>query len=234
MSAAPSSPALPPCSVILLAGGGGTRMNPGQPVPLPKQYMRLGDKRVVDYSLDTFLRHSDDVVVVLPDPDRPPSPMPAHPAIRYVRGGATREDSIRNALAAGLRHDAVLLHDAARPFVTGRLIGELREQLRSYEAACPVMPVVNSIVVDEGGFLARTPARSDFLEIQTPQAFRRDWLQRAMADPAQHSAHVPERVRLLGGRVRHVEGTPWLFKITYMPSIHAANAHWREYLDGEG
>ena len=221
-------------SVVLLAGGCGARMNPETSNQLPKQYMPLGCKRVIDYSLDTFLKYSSDIIVVLPDPVSPPVPMPQRHEIRYVRGGITREASIGNALAAGIRHERVLLHDAARPFVTRKLIASVLAELQWHDAACPVFPVVNSIVVDEDGFLAATPARSHFYEIQTPQAFRTARLQEAMARCEHGSAHIPERVRLLGGRVRHVEGSPWLFKITYPPSRHAANAHWREYLDSEG
>lgn len=221
-------------SVVLLAGGSGTRMQPGTSNPLPKQYMPLGSKRVIDYSLDTFLKYCTDIIVVLPDPVSPPVPLPQRDEIRYVQGGATRDASIGNALAAGVRHGKVLLHDAARPFVTRKLMASLLAELEWHDAACPVIPVVNSIVVDEDGFLAATPARSHFYEIQTPQAFRRARLEEAMAGGEHASAHIPERIRLLGGRVRHVEGTPWLFKITYQPSIHAANAHWREYLDSEG
>lgn len=221
-------------SVILLAGGSGERMNPGAGPRIPKQYLQLGPKRVIDYSLDTFLRHCSDIVVVLPDPDHPHGPLPQRPEIRYVTGGASREDSIRRALDAGMRHERVLLHDAARPFVTKRVIDDLLDALQAHEAACPIVPVVNSIVVDADGFLASTPARSDFHEIQTPQGFRTSWLVDAMNHPEFLSAHIPERVRQLGGNVRHVAGTPWLFKITYMPSIHAANAHWQEYLDSEG
>jgi 2-C-methyl-D-erythritol 4-phosphate cytidylyltransferase/2-C-methyl-D-erythritol 2,4-cyclodiphosphate synthase len=220
-------------SVILLAGGSGVRMGVDAAAQLPKQYMPLGDKRVIDYSLDTFRRYSDDIVVAVPDPGDPSTP-PPRAGVRLVAGGASREDSVRNALAAGLRHDAVLVHDAARPFVTRRVIADLLAALEGHESACPVMPVVNSIVVDDGGLLARTPPRSDFHEIQTPQAFRGEWLAKAMRDPAQAHPHLPERVRLLGGRVRHVRGTPWLFKITYAPDIHAANAYWREYLGAEG
>ncbi|MFT3897285.1 MAG: IspD/TarI family cytidylyltransferase [Thermomonas sp.] len=219
-------------SVILLAGGSGTRMGGNAAEQAPKQYMPLGDKRVIDYSLDTFRKYSDDIVVVVPNPGDPS--LPARNGVRYVAGGATREDSVRNALAARLRQDAVLVHDAARPFVTRRVIADLLAALEGNESACPVMPVVNSIVVDDGGLLARTPPRSDFHEIQTPQAFRAEWLAKAMRDPAQTHPHLPERVRLLGGRVRHVPGTPWLFKITYAPDIHAAQAHWREYLESEG
>lgn len=224
---------LPEFSVILLAGGSGTRME-ADAGGVPKQYMALGPKRVIDYSLDAFHRRSDDVVVVVPDPDAAGLALPRRQGIRYVRGGATREDSIRHALQAGLRHGAVLLHDAARPFVTGTLIDALRGELLEHESACPVMPVVNSIVVDEGGLLVETPSRARFHEIQTPQAFRTPWLQRAMAMPGEGSPHIPERVRRLGGSVRHVPGTPWLFKITYQPSIHAAQAHWQDYLDAEG
>lgn len=221
-------------SVIILAGGSGARMNSGTALQLPKQYMPLGNKRVIDYSLDTFLKHCSDIVVVVPDPEHPPGPLPQRPEIRYVKGGTSREDSIRYALNAGVRHERVLLHDAARPFVTKRVIDDLRVELEKYEAACPIIAVVNSIVVDADGFLADTPARSDFHEIQTPQGFQTPWLMKAMFDRDQHCAHIPERVRLLGGRVRHVNGTPWLFKITYTPSIYAANAHWQEYLDSEG
>lgn len=215
-------------SVIILAAGSGTRMNSD----IPKQYLLLGHKPVINYSLDTLSKYSSDIIVTLPDLEQTVS-LPQKPQIRYVKGGISREDSIQNAISAGIKHKYVLVHDSARPFVTKDILQKICDSLETVESAYPVMPVVNSIVIDASNSLHSTPQRSQFREIQTPQGFHTEWLQRAMLAPEQTHAHIPERIRLLGGRVAHVEGSPWLFKITYKPSIYAAHAHIDEYLRAE-
>lgn len=206
-----------PVSVVILAAGSGTRMNN----PVPKQFLRLGDDQLLDHAIGAFLGWADQIVVTLPDPEQA-ADVRHREHVTFVQGGATRTESVLAGLAE-VRNELVLVHDAARPFVTAELLEELTSALEDFACACPVMPVVNSIVVDEDGMLAETPDRSRFRDVQTPQAFRTEVLRDALGRFGDAHPHLPELVRRAGHAVKHVEGSPWLFKITYEPSMYMAN-----------
>jgi 2-C-methyl-D-erythritol 4-phosphate cytidylyltransferase/2-C-methyl-D-erythritol 2,4-cyclodiphosphate synthase len=190
---------------------------------VPKQYLQIGGRRVIEYSIDAFVEALGEVIVVLPDLAHA-ADLPTHSLLRYVEGGPSRTDSISNGLAAVTR-PYVLLHDAARPFVTTQVVAELRTGLDRYAAVCPVLDVVNTVVVDRNGLLFDTPERSQFREVQTPQGFRTTWLARALVERRDEHSHIPELIRRMGQDVLHVQGSPWLFKITYEPSLYAAERY---------
>jgi 2-C-methyl-D-erythritol 4-phosphate cytidylyltransferase len=203
-------------TVLILAAGMGARMKTSR----PKQFLVLGDDQVLDHAISAVEEWSSNIIVTLPDIAHAQALNP-HPNVQYVQGGETRTESVK----LGLEHvksKYVLVHDAARPFVTRDLLDEVVDKLASYPCVYPVMPVVNSLVVDEGGFLADTPSRERFREVQTPQGFHTTVLQAALDSHADEHPHLPELVRRLGYPVKHVEGDPWLFKITYPPSFQMA------------
>jgi 2-C-methyl-D-erythritol 4-phosphate cytidylyltransferase/2-C-methyl-D-erythritol 2,4-cyclodiphosphate synthase len=98
---------------------------------------------------------------------------PGH-RLRLVVGGATRRDSVFNALRAIVADGGcakVLVHDAARPFVPIRLIDDLIDALGTVPAAIPVLPVVDTLVNGENGRALAAIDRSSSWRVQTPQAF---------------------------------------------------------------
>lgn len=213
-------------SAIILAAGVGSRMG----LDTPKQLLEVGGERLIDRAIAPFLGWADQIVVTVAEGD----PHLGSPVagIDYITGGATRTESVMRALAT-TRHDKVLVHDAARPFVNRAILDELALALDEYECAYPVMPVVNTIVVDNDGTLAETPARAHYREVQTPQAFRTDALRRALAKYGDDHSHLPELVRRLGLSVKHTEGSPWLFKVTYAPSLYMAQYYVEHAEPGE-
>lgn len=148
-------------------------------------------------------------------------------AVRAVIGGATRRHSVRNGLEE-LADDApsrVLIHDAARPFLSHAVIGRLLEQLDRCHGAIPALAVADTLVRFDGR-LGETVARSDVYRVQTPQAFvfatvlaaHRQWPgDRDATDDAQ-------MVRDAGGKVTIVAGDPMLDKITHPADFAAAEA----------
>jgi 2-C-methyl-D-erythritol 4-phosphate cytidylyltransferase len=189
--------------------------------PVPKQFLKIGDDQLLDHAIEAFLGWADEIIVTLPDLAHA-GDLRHRDRVRFVQGGATRTDSVRAGLAE-VHDDIVLVHDAARPFVTRELLDSLVGALGTFACACPVMPVVNSIVVDEDGQLAETPDRARYREVQTPQAFRTQVLREAIERFGDAHAHLPELVRRAGYPVKHVDGSPWLFKVTYEPSLYMAN-----------
>jgi 2-C-methyl-D-erythritol 4-phosphate cytidylyltransferase len=203
-------------SVVILAAGIGSRMQNDT----PKQFLKVGNEQLLDYSIEAFLGVSDEIIVTLPSLDHVPH-LKHQDTVTYVVGGATRTESVSKALEHVTR-ELVLVHDSARPFVTPPVIAEVVDALADYSASCPVMPVVNTIVVDSNDELDSTPTRAAYREVQTPQGFHTDVLREAIDKLGEEHAHLPELVRRRGYRVRHTTGSPWLFKVTYAPSLHMA------------
>ncbi|MFG1411289.1 bifunctional 2-C-methyl-D-erythritol 4-phosphate cytidylyltransferase/2-C-methyl-D-erythritol 2,4-cyclodiphosphate synthase [Xanthobacter sp. VTT E-85241] len=176
------------CAVIVVAAGRGTRAGG----PLPKQYHHLGGETVLRRTLRLFAEHSDiHTIQVVIHPDDEARFAAAAAGLAKVRlavaGGRERQDSVRAGLEAlaGEAPDLVLVHDAARPFVTHALISRAVEAAATHGAAVPVTGVTDTIkVVDGLGAVTSTPVRATLRAVQTPQAFRYDML-RAAHDAAQ-------------------------------------------------
>jgi 2-C-methyl-D-erythritol 4-phosphate cytidylyltransferase len=134
-----------------------------------------------------------------------------------VRGGATRSASVRAGLAALPPCDVVVVHDAARPLAPASLFRAVVEAVRDADAAVAAVRVTDTVREVEDGVSVRTLDRSRLWAMQTPQAFRRDVLERALDVPddvlaaATDDAWLVERA---GGRVVIVEAPASNFKVT--------------------
>src|SRR5580704_5165256 len=111
-------------TAIVAAGGRGRRFGGA----VPKQFLALGGRPILERSVDLFLAHAeiDEVVVALPAEllaDPPSFLMSSEKPLHLVAGGARRQDSVISALgAANERSDLIVIHDAARPLATGDLV----------------------------------------------------------------------------------------------------------------
>lgn len=169
-----------PVAALLVAAGRGLRAGAGQ----PKQYRLIDGRPVLAQALAPFLAEPAigrvAVVIGEGDEDRYADAIagldPARLAPPTI-GGATRQDSVRRGLQALARDGfdgIVLVHDAARPFVSPALIdAAIRTLDESGLAAIPALPVTDTIKrIDERGHIAETPPRDRLVSVQTPQAFR--------------------------------------------------------------
>ncbi|SHO49601.1 2-C-methyl-D-erythritol 4-phosphate cytidylyltransferase [Anaerocolumna xylanovorans] len=162
-------------SAILLAGGSGKRMQSD----IPKQYMVLGDKPVLSYSLAAFDESSvDEIILVVNESDMEYlkdnilKQYPVKKPVHLVPGGEERYLSVYNGLKSITDTDFVLIHDGARPFITVEMIERVIISLREYPACAVGVPVKDTIkIVDTTGTIIETPDRSMVWAIQTPQAF---------------------------------------------------------------
>ena len=141
----------------------------------------IGGRPVIARALEPFCGHAD-ISAVQPvlNPDDTAMFREAAGDLRYeapVNGGATRQASVRAGLEALAAHapDIVLIHDAARPFVTPALISRAIAAAGTTGAAVPAIPVTDTIKqVDASGAVDATPDRAKLRIAQTPQAFRFD------------------------------------------------------------
>jgi 2-C-methyl-D-erythritol 4-phosphate cytidylyltransferase/2-C-methyl-D-erythritol 2,4-cyclodiphosphate synthase len=162
-------------AAILVAAGRGLRAGSGG----PKQYRTIGGKTVIFRAMEVFCRHPD-IAAVQPvlHPDDTSMFNAACDGLRHqppAAGGATRQASVHAGLEAlaDEKPDVVLIHDAARPFVSQGLISRAIEAAGRTGAAIPAIAVTDTIkLVDGAGNIEDTPERARLRIAQTPQAFK--------------------------------------------------------------
>jgi 2-C-methyl-D-erythritol 4-phosphate cytidylyltransferase/2-C-methyl-D-erythritol 2,4-cyclodiphosphate synthase len=162
----------PGFGAVIVAAGKGLRA--GQPVP--KQFAPYQGSSVLRVAAEALLAAgADRLVVAIPEgADALAGECLAGLPVAFVTGGATRQDSVRAALEvlADSPPDFVLIHDAARPDCPAEVVERLLAALDNHPAAIPVLPVVDSIAVADGGLMAGSADRDLLRRVQTPQAFR--------------------------------------------------------------
>jgi 2-C-methyl-D-erythritol 4-phosphate cytidylyltransferase len=183
---------------IVPAAGAGERLG----ADVPKAFAVLGGRPMLEWSLDVLREVCDRVVVAVPaDRVEPPD---------FVAGGATRSESVRNAVEAAPEASVFVVHDAARPLVTADLVRRCVGALEGYDGVIAAIPVTDTVKEVEGERIVSTPDRGRLWAAQTPQVFRAEVLRRATGEATDDASLV----EALGGRVRVVEGARENFKVT--------------------
>jgi 2-C-methyl-D-erythritol 4-phosphate cytidylyltransferase / 2-C-methyl-D-erythritol 2,4-cyclodiphosphate synthase len=210
-------------TALIVAAGKGERVGGG----VPKQYRSLGGKPVLRWAVESLIGHpavrSTRIVIGKGQQELAAAALQGLDVGELIEGGAERADSVRAGLAA-VEGDAVLVHDAARPFCPASIVDRLIAQLEFFDGAAPVLPV--------GDTLARADTslepmdRTGIVRVQTPQAFRLDALRQAYAAWS-GTAPTDETtvVQAAGMKVASVEGDPALDKLTTAADFDRA-AQW--------
>ncbi len=203
---------------LIVAAGQGLRSGS----TLPKQYAPLAGRPMLAWSHAALSAHpAIDAVLVVIAPGQEALAAQAVPGVRTVVGGARRQDSVAAGLAALAGADRILVHDAARPFVSAAVIDRLLAALDDHHGAVPVLPVADTLVRDDGALVPRAGLH----RVQTPQAFRLPALARAHAGwQGGEATDDAQMVRAAGGSVALVEGDAMLEKVTYPADFAAAEA----------
>jgi 2-C-methyl-D-erythritol 4-phosphate cytidylyltransferase len=207
--------------VVIVAGGSGSRVG-GKEL---KQFRWVAGKPMLLHSLQTFMARADvvSVVCVLPAAlagDPPPWLFQCDvDRLMISIGGKTRQQSVQNGLD-DLPDEAnlVLIHDAARPFVTDAIIGRVTDAARRDGAAIAALPVADTLKeVGDDDRITRTVDRAKLWRAQTPQGFLRETIVRAHRDAALAKVDATDDAALcerIGVPVSVVLGSERAFKIT--------------------
>ena len=172
------APTLPSFAAIVVAAGKGLRA--GQ--PLPKQFAMWRGKPVLRHSVETLLDAGARPLVIAVPPDGEQAVLDALAGLEgfaLVTGGTTRQQSVKKALAAIDSAERILIHDAARPDLPLPVIERLLAALEYHPGAIPVLPVIDSLSVENDGVMSGTAPRERLRRVQTPEAFRFDAIFRA-------------------------------------------------------
>lgn len=222
-------------TAIVAAGGRGLRFGGAK----PKQLLAVGGRSLLERSVAVFLAHPavNEVVVALPREladDPPPYLSGATKPLRVVVGGARRQDSVANAFGATSdRSDVIVIHDAARPFVSADLISRTILAAAESGAALAAVQARDTVKRTAGPkdarhyrSVAETLPRESIFLAQTPQAFRRDVLRDALAlgDSGAEATDEAALAERAGHTVRIVDGEASNIKITTPGDLPVAEA----------
>jgi 2-C-methyl-D-erythritol 4-phosphate cytidylyltransferase/2-C-methyl-D-erythritol 2,4-cyclodiphosphate synthase len=200
-------------AAVIVAGGSGLRAGGEK----PKQYQMIGGRPVIWWTLKSFLEHPgvSHVQAVIGEGHEEMF----HECVgdlslpRAVIGGATRQDSCRIGVESieRLKPSKVLIHDAARPFVSHDLISHVIAWLDRYPAVIPGMPVAETLKYAPGGIVSRTVDRAGIWTAQTPQGFNYEVILKAhrkaqveatanLTDDASVAEHAGTPISMIPGR----------------------------------
>lgn len=176
---------------VVLAGGVGKRLG----LSTPKQFFKVAGKMVIEHTVDVFERnaHIDEVVIVcnpmlLADVENIVLRNGWKKVSRILKGGKERYDSSLAAIRAYADEDVNLIfHDAVRPLVSQRIVDDVVNALKTYQAVNVAIPTADTIINVDGDFINHIPDRSRLRRGQTPQAFDRQVIaaayEKALKDP---------------------------------------------------
>ncbi len=156
------------CALIVAAGRG---IRAGG--PRPKQWQPLAGARVIDHTLGAFTDHPRVglIALVLHADDMGEAPAFEARGFAVVQGGAERADSVRAGLTLAEGYDIVLIHDAARPCVSARIIDDVLDALHDAEGAAPGLSVTDALWTGVNARVTGTQDRAGLYAAQTPQGF---------------------------------------------------------------
>lgn len=204
-------------NVIIVAGGKGLRMGS----ELPKQFIEIGTKPILMHTIEAFYRFDRDINIILV----------LHPSyvdfwkslcekydftidVQITTGGETRFHSVKNGLDL-VQEGLVAVHDAARPFVSERLIAECFDSAQNLRSGIPVIHSSDSLRIMTDEKKSHILDRSKIRLVQTPQIFEYELLKKAyttdFSDLFTDDASV---VEAMGVDVNLVEGDSFNIKIT--------------------
>ena len=209
-------------NVIIVAAGNGNRFENS----IPKQFVLLNKIRMIDYSINTFKKHKDiDNIIIVCHPDWIETIKKENPNCVVTVGGKTRKESCYNGLiACDDEADNILIHDAARPFVSEKIISKCISSLAQYQACSPTIKINDSIVLRKKNNYKKLDRNSLFC-MQTPQGFKKKILKKILNIDSTDTDEIGTYLDMFPDNPPYLyEGSKKNFKITSKEDIiHAKN-----------
>ena len=215
-------------SAIITAAGSGRRFGEA------KQFKKLHGKPLYQYSLDIFIKSRlfDEIILVIPNSNQEKVQKEIKrkygSQVGLVIGGPDRQDSVKNAIQnSNPNIDLVVIHDAARPFITTTLIEKCISACETSDGAIIAMQPHDTIKFSKDNIVEKTIDRSNIWMAQTPQAFNKQKILEAYSSREFDDLIVTDESSLmekLGYKIMIVPGTGKNFKITTFDDWKRAEA----------
>jgi 2-C-methyl-D-erythritol 2,4-cyclodiphosphate synthase/2-C-methyl-D-erythritol 4-phosphate cytidylyltransferase len=165
-------------SLILACAGKGSRAG----FDKNKLLVKVGNKTCFEKTFSAFYDSEliDQIIITASESDYDYFTEIVKDKAIVVKGGATRTESVKNALSV-VDGDIVLIHDGARPFVTHKIIKDCIDCAKTYNSAIPVIPTRNTTVKIDSEVVKEYLGKAEIFAVQTPQGFNTDYIKRAYA-----------------------------------------------------
>ena len=218
-----------PFVAILPSAGSGTRFNSDK----PKQYCSIGEKMIIEFSLDLLVEVDECQAVCIPvsEKDQYHKEIHDHPKFHFIEGGATRAESVKKGFdfleSENLNYDNILIHDPVRPCVTkAELISLLGE---FFEIECQAMilaiPVSDTLKLSKNNYIKGTISRENIWRALTPQLFTKEALKNAYNLNSEDLSNLTDEASLfdnLDQEVMIMQGSSENIKITFQEDLKLA------------
>ncbi|WP_178668735.1 2-C-methyl-D-erythritol 4-phosphate cytidylyltransferase [uncultured Eubacterium sp.] len=212
---------------VILGAGNSTRMKTEK----SKLLLKINGQTVIERSVNAFLNISDidEIIVVARQQDIEVfSSILDDERISFVVGGATRQESVYNAIQTIDEAELIAIHDGARPLIREEDIENTIRQAKEYSAAAVGVPVKDTIkIIDDDNFVVETPNRSNLFAVQTPQIFDFGLYKQIMDKAVEQGRDYTDDCQLAensGVKVKMVAGSYTNIKITTPDDITVAES----------
>lgn len=214
-------------AVVIVAGGLGTRMKH----TLPKQFIEINSKPILFYTLEQFYSYDNKMLIVLVLPEdyivlwkKLVAELSFEIPHTICIGGKTRYHSVKNGLKMIEKADYVAIHDGVRPFITPDFIDKLFCEAKRNGCAVPVK-AINETIRKITNKCTEVLNRNELFLIQTPQIFKKEWLDKAYELP--YNEIITDDATLIeqaGYKLHFTEGLLYNIKITTPEDIELAKS----------
>ena len=218
-----------PFVAILPSAGSGTRFNSDK----PKQYCSIGEKMIIEFSLELLAEVDECQAVCIPvsDKDQYHKEIHDHPKFHFIEGGATRAESVKKGFdfleSENLNYDNILIHDPVRPCVTKTELISLLEEF--FEIECQAMilaiPVSDTLKLSKNNYIKSTISRKNVWRALTPQLFTKEALKNAYNLNSEDLSSSTDEASLfddLEEGVMIMQGSSENIKITFQEDLRLA------------
>lgn len=206
----------PGVSWVLLAAGASSRFGGGT----SKLFAPINGVRLIDLTIRSLKEALDAPIILVSTPEFHEE---SGLKLPWVAGGLRRRDSANLGTTAA-QSEIVLIHDAARPFISRAVVERLLAAAKDFDGVAPGLPVTDTIKRVVGNAVVETLKRSELVAVQTPQAVRRDAMLKAFetVNPREDYTDDLAVLAAAGFRTGVVEGDSRNMKITTKEDIALA------------
>ena len=220
-----------PFVAILPSAGSGSRFNSD----IPKQYCSIGNKMIIEFSLDLLANLDECQAVCIPVSkiDLYHKQIKEHPKFHFIEGGASRAESVKIGVdfldSVDFTYDNILIHDPVRPCLTNtelkRILGEFCDS--NLQALISAVPVSDTLKLSKNNFIKSTISRENIWRALTPQLFTKEALKNAYNLNSEDLSNLTDEASLFDNLTEEVmitQGASENIKITFQEDLKLAES----------